>query len=144
MQSVLGFCMEEAGSKERADSIFNFVLSRNNITYWPIPTVDPALRGNLKLKQVAFKHSLVPVKITKHMLLICGTNPYNTEGILEIYKALEKNPYPVFVLSEPSNITEPSHNLTAQAARHCLLPLRWPPIWQDCNRIFRRNSSATC
>ncbi len=104
LQSVLGFCMEEAGSKERADSIFNFVLSRNNITYWPIPTVDPALRGNLKLKQVAFKHSLVPVKITKHMLLICGTNPYNTEGILEIYKALEKNPYPVFVLSEPSNI----------------------------------------
>jgi hypothetical protein len=104
LQSVLGFCMEEAGNKERAESIFNYVLSRNNITYWPIPTVDAALRGNQKLKQVALKHSLVPIKLTRHMLLICGTNPYNTEGIVEIYKALEKNPYPVFVLSEPANI----------------------------------------
>jgi hypothetical protein len=107
LQSVLGFCMEEAGSKERAEAMFNYVLSRCDIVYWPLPSVEPSLRHKREVKQAAYKHAMVPAKLTKHILLLCGTNPHDIDGIREMFTlAAMGEQYPIFVLSEPSRIAK--------------------------------------
>lgn len=104
---VLGFCMQEAGSKERADAMFNYVLAKCNIVYWPLPEVDPSVRANLEIKRACYKYAMVPVKISKHMLVLCGTNPYDLEGIKTLFSlASGAEQYPIFVLSEPDRIAQ--------------------------------------
>jgi hypothetical protein len=106
-QSVLGFCMDEAGNKEQAGAMFNYVLSRCNIVYWPLASVDPSLRNKAEVKQACFKHAMVPIKVTKHMVLLCGTNPHDIDGIRDIFNLVASGEqYPIFVLSEPSRIQE--------------------------------------
>ena len=102
IQPVLGFCMDEAGNPERADAIFNYVLSRCNIVYWPLPTVDPSLRNRTDVKQLDFKHAMIPVKITPHLVMLCGTNPHDVDGIRNLFGLVAADgQYPIFVLSEP-------------------------------------------
>jgi L-amino acid N-acyltransferase YncA len=103
---ILGFCMERAGSKERAEAIFNHVVENCNITYWPCPEVPaPLRRGHPDLKAACFKHASVPVKLTETLAVLCGTNPYDAEGVRAVFKHVAaKNPFPIFVLSEPEKV----------------------------------------
>ena len=34
---LLDFCMQRAGTRERAEAIFNHVLKNSRISYWPNP-----------------------------------------------------------------------------------------------------------
>lgn len=106
VQPVLGFCMDRAGSKERAESMFNFVLARANTAYWPLPAVDTKLRSKQDVKNACFKHGIVPIKLTPHMIILCGTNPHDVEGIREVFTAAAESQFPVFVLSEPERIMQ--------------------------------------
>ena len=107
IQPVLGFCMDEAGNKERGDAMFNYVLSRCDIVYWPMPSVEPSLRGKVEIKQAAYKHAMVPVKVTKHIVMLCGTNPHDIDGIRNLFNVTATGEqYPIFVLSEPSRIMQ--------------------------------------
>jgi len=103
---VLGFCMGRAGSKERAEAIFNHVVQNSNITYWPCPQVPIHLRqGHAELKAACFRHAIVPAKVTDNLAMLCGTNPYDVEGVRTVFKHIAgKNPFPIFALSEPEKI----------------------------------------
>jgi hypothetical protein len=103
---ILGFCMERAGSKERAEAIFNHVVQNCSITYWPCPEVPAHLRkGQPDLRAACFKHAIVPVKITDTLAVLCGTNPYDADGVRAVFKHVSgKNPFPIFVLSEPEKV----------------------------------------
>ena len=85
IQPVLGFCMDEAGNKERGEAMFNYVLSRCDIVYWPMPSVEPSLRKKAEVKQAAYRHAMVPVKVTKHIVMLCGTNPHDIDGIRSLF-----------------------------------------------------------
>ena len=106
VQPVLGFCMEQTGSKERGEAMFHYVLSRSHTTYWPFPTVAEAVISKAAVKNACFKHGIVPVKITKQLVVLCGTNPHDVEGIREVFEIVAENQYPVFVLSEPEKILQ--------------------------------------
>lgn len=105
--TVLGFCMDEAGSKERAEAIFHYVLAKSPMSYWPNPTLDPALLANRALKTCCQQHGIIPIKLSKHLVVLCGSNPYDAEGITAVCNALAiEEQYPVYVLSEPQRINE--------------------------------------
>jgi len=103
---VLGFCMKRAGSKERAAAIFDHALQNSNITYWPCPEMPQCLhRGHADLKAACFRHAIAPVKVTANLTVLCGTNPYDVDGVRNVLQHVpSKNPFPIFVLSEPEKI----------------------------------------
>ena len=103
---MLDFCMQRAGTRERAEAIFNHVLKNSRISYWPNPEVAPHLRDNHEIKEACSKHFIVPVKATEHLLLLCGCNPHDSEGPGAIWQKLAgaKPPFPVVALSEPERI----------------------------------------
>src|ERR1035441_7032766 len=103
---MLDFCMQRAGTRERAEAIFNHVLKNSRISYWPNPEVAPHLRDNQEIKDVCSKHFIVPVKATEHLLVLCGCNPHDSEGPGAIWQRLagSKPPFPVVALSEPERI----------------------------------------
>ena len=103
---MLAFCMERAGTRERAQAIFNHVLKISRISYWPAPEVASHLRGNQELKAICFKHFIVPVKANDNLLVLCSCNQHDGEGPAAIWQKLagSKPPFPVVVLSEPERI----------------------------------------
>jgi hypothetical protein len=105
--SVLGFCMEEAGNSEKADQMFNYVLAKSPMSYWPNPALTESVVKNRKLKTACYKHGIIPIKLTQHLVILCGSNPHDAEGITAICEALAiEEQYPIYVLSEPAKITK--------------------------------------
>lgn len=104
---VLAFCMSRAGTRDRAEAIFHYVLQTSNVSYIPNPQVAPEVRGNAEVKAACFRRCMVPVKSTNNLLVLCGTNPQDQEGIADVMGSMpEKNQYPVIVLSEPERILQ--------------------------------------
>jgi len=68
--------------------------------YWPMPSVEPSLRKKAEVKQAAYRHAMVPVKVTKHIVMLCGTNPPTTlmasAAFFNLVATGEQ--YPIFVL----------------------------------------------
>jgi hypothetical protein len=77
---MLAFCMERAGTRERAQAIFNHVLKISRISYWPAPEVASHLRGNQELKAICFKHFIVPVKANDNLLVLCDDSSRTVQG----------------------------------------------------------------
>lgn len=103
---VLGFCMEHAGSPERAESIFDYVLHSRNLAYWPRPEVPAHLRGVPALKAACYHHAIVPIKAAAELVVLSGTNYYDGPAMEAVCRAIPelRNPYQVFVLSDPGRI----------------------------------------
>ena len=103
---MLEFCMQRAGTSERAEAIFNHVLKSSRISYWPNPEVAPHLRNNQEIKAACSRHFLVPLKATEQLLVLCSCNPHDAEGPGAVWQKLagSKAPFPVVVLSEPERI----------------------------------------
>ena len=80
---MLDFCMQRAGTRERAEAIFNHVLKNSRISYWPNPEVAPHLRDNREIKEVCSKHFLAPIKATEHLLIAQETNLTRTIDFLK-------------------------------------------------------------
>ena len=60
-----------------------------------------------EVKQAAYRHAMVPVKVTKHIVMLCGTNPHDIDGIRRLFNLVATGEqYPIFVLSEPSRIMQ--------------------------------------
>jgi hypothetical protein len=104
--STLEFCMERAGTVERAEAIFNHVLKTSRISYWPEPRLPSHLQKDLELKRICFEYFVVPIKATPTFLLVCGCNQYDVDGPTAIWKRLAgaTPAFPVVVLSEPERM----------------------------------------
>ncbi len=114
--SMLEFCMHRAGTPERAHAIFNHVLKNSRISYWPNPELVAHLRDDREIRDACARHFIVPVKASAHLLVMCGCNPYDSEGPGAVWQKLagSKPPFPVVALSEPDRI------------RQALMQFAWP------------------
>ena len=103
---MLEFCMQRAGNPERAQAVFDHVLKRSRVSYWPAPAVAAHLRDNREIKDICARHFIVPVKASEHLLVMCGCNPYDAEGPGAVWQKLagSKPLFPVVALSEPERV----------------------------------------